>query len=932
MGWQHVTATRTHRLRSYARRRRRSISAGCLGSLVAVALLWLLGDRFISAWSQLAIELKLSCSALISALVQIVIALPEPLEIMIEHFPNLLLPLRRGWVLLQELPGLVLQHEAEIWGAPIYMETDCYTRRGDFLKQIHAQIETTFAQNRRAYVAITGIKGSGKAWEAYAYARAYSSMYRWILWIDVSSPDEMESSARAIIERWKPEERAKAVPEDSSLKDLPIEIIKKWLRMQRRHAPGQQGLVILAGYHIGLEEDMHRQVAAVMTCSGQNCVLLTTEIGAGAGNLPAYITALDLPDWTPEEATAFLLFRSKIVRQTPDGHLQNATPEERRAAGEIARTLSYLALALEYAGAYIAASGCTLEAYLELYKRERQNMLIRLPPPLVLANPPWANIATTWAASFKQIASNNPTAASLLQLCAYFTPDAIPEEIIRDAPNLDRHLQPVVRNDFDFTEALQALARYSLIKWDKSTGTLIVHGMVQTVIQEDVYRDQHNVDPLITPQRLRQKALERIILGMDSALQRRRTRVLQATRFMQYYLPHIRLCVRALEQYAGNRYVRCKEALELLVIAGDYLLEFAQYQEAEEVLQLAGEVYQELLDTQVLPQASPQGAEYLRCLADWHCTRGYYTKAEQGYTEALAMYTDLGETTYPSQMITIQNNRAQLHEQWVEIEQGRAGRFEPDYQQAFTASLADYRQLRTPDPTRPAVEQASLHYACLRTLSIASNLAWWYYRHDKDAEIKQLLNEMTGHFFQPQLPAAQPARPGKVRPDADESASWHIYEQLFEGMLDVASVNLQEEARAHRYTAEHHHHLAILYTNHGQKARAHTHFEMVAQIDVCYYGSDSSHPNIALRLNNQAVLYRQQQKKGSSAFDVLHQALALCRQQPSSTAFDHHRLAYHVARNLAALYADQGLKEQAHTYEEEARRAKEELDRRIWML
>src|SRR5205807_1852992 len=91
--------------------------------------------------------------------------------------------------------------------------------------------------------------------------------------------------------------------------------------------------------------------------------------------------------------------------------------------------LDFFPLALDQAGAYIEETGCDLVDYLQLYQTHRKDLLARR--GMQATNYP-DSVATTWSLSFQKIEQANPAAAELLRLCAYLSPDTIPEELIRD--------------------------------------------------------------------------------------------------------------------------------------------------------------------------------------------------------------------------------------------------------------------------------------------------------------------------------------------------------------------------------------------------------------------------------------------------------------------------------------------------------------------
>ena len=162
--------------------------------------------------------------------------------------------------------------------------------------------------------------------------------------------------------------------------------------------------------------------------------------GALAGTQP-------VPVLPREQAVAFLLKRTG--------------QEEANAADKLAHELGDLPLALEQAGAYIAASGITLKEYLELFQTRRRELWG------VEANPEnyEHTVAATWSLNLEQAEQEAPGAAALLNLCAFLAPDAIPRSLLETEqeflpPELNRLASdPLARN-----RVFTALRRYSLLE------------------------------------------------------------------------------------------------------------------------------------------------------------------------------------------------------------------------------------------------------------------------------------------------------------------------------------------------------------------------------------------------------------------------------------------------------------------------------------
>jgi hypothetical protein len=130
---------------------------------------------------------------------------------------------------------------------------------------------------------------------------------------------------------------------------------------------------------------------------------------------PPWVHTQPLDTIPLEEARDFLLKRT-------DGHRRTA-PDDADRALDLAEKLDGLPLALEQAGAYIVHTRLSFSKYLEVWEKERQQVL-EWHDEAVMGYP--ASVAVTWKTSFDRL---KPTTATLLRLCAFLAPDPIPEEM-----------------------------------------------------------------------------------------------------------------------------------------------------------------------------------------------------------------------------------------------------------------------------------------------------------------------------------------------------------------------------------------------------------------------------------------------------------------------------------------------------------------------
>ncbi|WP_066361714.1 FxSxx-COOH system tetratricopeptide repeat protein [Herbidospora mongoliensis] len=179
---------------------------------------------------------------------------------------------------------------------------------------------------------------------------------------------------------------------------------------------------------------------------------------------------------------------------------------ERFEALQVALALGHLPLAVEQAAAWLAETGVSASTYLEQLKTQSQQLLLTEPPrgyPMP--------VALTWNISLAQLKERSPAAVRLLQLCAFFSPEPISQELIY-SDEMARSLLPYdesLRGEkVMLGRMIREVTRFALAKVDPATNTIQLHRLVQTVIrgqmsQEDRESTSHEVHHILVGARPR---------------------------------------------------------------------------------------------------------------------------------------------------------------------------------------------------------------------------------------------------------------------------------------------------------------------------------------------------------------------------------------------------------------------------------------------
>ena len=179
-------------------------------------------------------------------------------------------------------------------------------------------------------------------------------------------------------------------------------------------------------------------------------------------------------------------------------------------AALVAEALGDLPLAVEQAGAWLAATGMPAVEYAaELREKFAETMALSQP-----ANYP-TSVAATYALSFARLQERSPAAARLLELCACFAPEPISltllsgDEMIKSLSPLDRRLR-AARSVLGLL--ITEITRFSLAKVDRDVGSnsIQVHRLIQAAIRDQMpsneYREdtKHEVHKILAGARPRQ--------------------------------------------------------------------------------------------------------------------------------------------------------------------------------------------------------------------------------------------------------------------------------------------------------------------------------------------------------------------------------------------------------------------------------------------
>ncbi|MEW2118455.1 tetratricopeptide repeat protein [Streptomyces sp. NPDC005474] len=293
---------------------------------------------------------------------------------------------------------------------------------------------------------VHGLGGIGKSTLAAYWAGAHSADYLPIWWVSADSPAALEAGLASLATALE--------PDLSDVHSLDLEALQE--RAVQWLATNHGWLVILDD--VNDPEDIHWLLARIR---GGGRFLITSRRTTGWRGLATPIL-VDVLSQT--EAVALL---TSILNANPD-----APPD---GTDELCSQLGGLPLAVEQAAAFIVETDITPRFYLDLLNSHPDMLWV---PPTDSSR----TIARIWLVAQDQMA-DEPLTTTILQILAWYAPDAIPRTL------LDGLAEPPA-----LLRAVGRLVGFSML----TTGhnhTLNMHRLVQTVARtpdpEDPDRQRH---------------------------------------------------------------------------------------------------------------------------------------------------------------------------------------------------------------------------------------------------------------------------------------------------------------------------------------------------------------------------------------------------------------------------------------------------------
>jgi tetratricopeptide (TPR) repeat protein len=338
-----------------------------------------------------------------------------------------------------------------------YEKNPQFTGRKKFLKTLKEKMSDKTPKKYNHRIALYGMGGIGKTQTALEYVYTEKDSYERIYWITAVDQASLLSGYQKIAIK-------------AGLKSLLnlklVEIVEgvlSWLRQT------QSWLLVIDNL------DDINVAAGFLPQNGPHQHTLITTRNPNSAGIPA--EGLEVPLLDPADSIELLSTLSNITI------VENSQAESVQA-DQIVQELGYLPLGIEQAAAYVREIAGDFTTFLADYNKSHKDVHQWVPQ----GNRLYAHsVATTWSMSFNIVRNNHPQAAELLQLLSFLNPDGILIDFLQDGIEaLQDNLRQVVSNRIDFSKALIELEKFSLIKWNRLTRTLLIHRLMQMVVKDEM--------------------------------------------------------------------------------------------------------------------------------------------------------------------------------------------------------------------------------------------------------------------------------------------------------------------------------------------------------------------------------------------------------------------------------------------------------------
>jgi DNA-binding SARP family transcriptional activator len=317
------------------------------------------------------------------------------------------------------------------------------------LAALRAAFTDPARRGRPIWRVLAGLGGVGKTSLARAYAQRYQQHYGLVWWVRAEDREAVAGEFRALLDILSPHYAEHAHDPVQAVHAILANRTDPWLLVLDNIAePGA--------------------LRGLLPAAGAGDVLVTSR----AGTWPDRHVVLPVGPLASFHAVHLITSLSGNADQA--------------SAAVLAEELGGLPLALAQAGCYVAHSALDLATYLMLYRSRRAELHQQGHAPDYPDT-----VATTWQLAFDQL---SPPARALLNLLAWYAPDAIPLDRLLTAETDQLQLpeavtalvRPLLNDSLHQHKAITELLAYGLLTCSGPARSVTVHRLVQAVTADQL--------------------------------------------------------------------------------------------------------------------------------------------------------------------------------------------------------------------------------------------------------------------------------------------------------------------------------------------------------------------------------------------------------------------------------------------------------------
>ncbi len=409
-----------------------------------------------------------------------------------------------------------------VWHMPTF-DGNNFVGNQQYVDSIRIRFQNKQGEN--VVVPVYGLGGVGKSYLALKSVSSLMKNYKIVAWFNARSRASLH-------EQFFEFARDHSIYfEPSATAERKVEVVKNWF------AKNPESLLVF--------DDAESYLAIKPFIPSGAHVLITSL------NATSWTNGIFIEPMTKEDAT-------HLFKQESDLAVDSEQDEDIK---QLVEGLGSLPLAIAQAGAYVHATGITVQEYLRYYQQAKKRMLED--GTLRDKRGEHPSVYITFEMSFQKVGDSLPAARELLTYCSYLHQNTIPKAL----------LAQITFDSMALNDQIAVLRQYSLIK--SNTSFLGVHCVVQDVIQEKMVFENLNGEWMLKVSDLLNNAF---------LYDRNNRDALEGAKLL---IPHM-IRVKELAQQAGNCSHYQAPLGELLYKIGVFYLDYLyDAQTAEEYLKLA---------------------------------------------------------------------------------------------------------------------------------------------------------------------------------------------------------------------------------------------------------------------------------------------------------------------------------------------------------